>query len=299
MTDDATITTPGSIAVDENGKATLLLRLAGPLQSWGISSRYASRDTGSEPSKSGVIGILAAALGLPRETDLSRVPLPNVAAPVDLTRLRMGVRVDNEGVPGYDFQTVGGGNDDPGIAQARDTPKAIARRLSDRAAGRLGNKGAISISNRYFLQDAVFLVGLEGDDVTALRALDRALRRPVFPIGLGRRSYVPSCPVALPDDIGGGVRPMPLEQAIGSEPWPVDGRRIRPDWRSSGPRQLRTVIEATAGEDGIIRNDQPVGAAFHTRVFGPRAVIYGTVPEPPRAERLDGGDHTGRMEGVA
>ena len=259
------------------GKATLLLRLAGPLQSWGISSRYASRDTGAEPSKSGVIGILAAALGLPRETDLSAVPIPG-SGPFDLTRLRMGVRVDCEGVPGYDFQTVGGGDDHPGIAQARDTPKAIARRLSDRAAGRLGNKGAISISNRYFLQDAVFLVGLESDDSEVLRELDLAVRRPVFPIGLGRRSYVPSCPVGLS---GGGVRPVPLEAALAAECWPIDGRSVRPDWRRAGPRPLRTVIEARPGEDGIIRNDQPVGAAFLTRVFGPRAVIYGDLKRPP------------------
>lgn len=266
---------------NEAGRVTLLLRLAGPLQSWGISSRYASRDTGAEPSKSGVIGILAAALGLPRDTDLSRVRLPRVADPVDLTRLRMGVRVDNEGVPGYDFQTVGGGDDHPGIAQARDTPKAIARRLSDRAAGRIGNKGAISISNRYFLQDAVFLVGLEGDDIEVLHELDLAIRQPVFAIGLGRRSYVPSCPVGLP---GGGVRERRLEHALRAEAWPVDERHVRPDWRSLGERRLRTVIEAVPGEDGIIRNDQPVGAAFLTRVFGPRAVRYSTMPPPGSAD---------------
>ena len=279
----------------ETGRATLLLRLAGPLQSWGISSRYASRDTGAEPSKSGVIGILAAALGLPRETDLSAVRIAG-NGPFDLTRLRMGVRVDCEGVPGYDFQTVGGGDDHPGIAQARDTPKAIARRLSDRAAGRLGNKGAISISNRYFLQDAVFLVGLESDDAELLRELDLAVRQPVFPLGLGRRSYVPSCPVGLPR---GGMRLVPLDDALGLEPWPIDGRSVRPDWRSSGPRMLRTVIEARPGEDGIIRNDQPVGAAFHTRVFGPRAVVYGRIPaaavDEVDRERQDG---TAR-EGVA
>ncbi len=273
--------------------ATLLLRLAGPLQSWGISSRYASRDTGAEPSKSGVIGILAAALGLPRGTDLSAVRISG-SEPFDLTRLRMGVRVDCEGVPGYDFQTAGGGDDDPGIAMARDTPKAIARRIADRRAGGRSNKGAISISNRYFLQDAVFLVGLESGEVEVLRRVDAALRKPVFPIGLGRRSYVPSCPVGLP---GGGVRPVPLDDALAAEPWPVDGRPVRPDWRSSGSRMLRTVIEAKAGEDGIIRNDQPIGAAFLTRVFGPRAVIYDTIERPlGAADRAAG---TVGIEGTA
>lgn len=43
--------------------STLLMRLAGPLQSWGTTSRFDQRDTGKEPSKSGVIGLMAAALG--------------------------------------------------------------------------------------------------------------------------------------------------------------------------------------------------------------------------------------------
>ena len=46
--------------------STLLLRLAGPMQSWGTQSRFTIRDSGLEPSKSGVIGLLCAALGKPR-----------------------------------------------------------------------------------------------------------------------------------------------------------------------------------------------------------------------------------------
>lgn len=43
--------------------ATLLLRLAAPLQSWGSDSKFETRKTGREPTKSGVVGLLAAALG--------------------------------------------------------------------------------------------------------------------------------------------------------------------------------------------------------------------------------------------
>ena len=46
--------------------ATLLLRLAAPLQSWGADSKFETRKTNREPTKSGVIGLLAAALGLRR-----------------------------------------------------------------------------------------------------------------------------------------------------------------------------------------------------------------------------------------
>src|SRR3990172_4719032 len=49
-----------------NRMPTLLLRLVGPMQSWGTTSRFDQRDTGKEPSKSGVIGLLAAALGIDR-----------------------------------------------------------------------------------------------------------------------------------------------------------------------------------------------------------------------------------------
>ena len=72
--------------------STLLLRLAGPMQSWGTQSRHSLRDTGQEPSKSGVIGLVAAALGRPRDRDIS-----------DLAGLRMGVRVDHEGRVSKDF----------------------------------------------------------------------------------------------------------------------------------------------------------------------------------------------------
>lgn len=54
--------------------ATLLLRLAAPLQSWGADSKFETRKTNREPTKSGVIGLLAAALGLRR--DDARRPCP-------------------------------------------------------------------------------------------------------------------------------------------------------------------------------------------------------------------------------
>lgn len=49
---------------------TLLLRLSAPLQSWGSGSMYDSRDTDYMPTKSGVLGMLAAALGRKRDESL-------------------------------------------------------------------------------------------------------------------------------------------------------------------------------------------------------------------------------------
>jgi CRISPR system Cascade subunit CasD len=103
--------------------STLLLRLQGPMQSWGTQSRFRDRDTGREPSKSGVIGLICAALGRPREAEIA-----------DLAGLLMGVRVDREGVLHLDYHT----------------------------AQQTGERGAV-ISPRAYLSDAAFLVGLEGD----------------------------------------------------------------------------------------------------------------------------------------
>ena len=69
-------------------------RLAGPLQSWGSRSRFVRRETEKAPTKSGVLGLVAAAKGI-RRTD----PLES------LLGLRFGVRVDQPGQLVRDFQT--------------------------------------------------------------------------------------------------------------------------------------------------------------------------------------------------
>ena len=74
--------------------ATLLIPLVGPMQSWGTRSRFDHRDTEREPSKSGVIGLVCAAIGRDRNEPID-----------DLRMLRMGVRCDREGKLAKDFQT--------------------------------------------------------------------------------------------------------------------------------------------------------------------------------------------------
>ena len=135
--------------------AVLLLELSGPLQSWGDSSRYVKRGTRWEPTKSGVVGMLASALGRSREDGVD-----------DLSSLEFGVRLDQPGSLLVDFQT--------------------ERPLGD------SNK-AMPLSYRYYLADAKFLVALAGD-ASWLRELDDALRHPNWPLFLGRRSCPPDMP---------------------------------------------------------------------------------------------------------
>lgn len=75
--------------------STLLLRFAGPMQAWGADSRFDVCRTNREPTKSGVIGLLAAALGWRRDAPLD-----------DMEALQFGVRVDREGVLLRDFHMV-------------------------------------------------------------------------------------------------------------------------------------------------------------------------------------------------
>ncbi len=162
--------------------ATLLLRFAAPLQAWGTDSKFETRDTGREPSKSGVVGLLASALGY-RRSESEKL--------TELNKLKFGIRVDREGKQLRDFH------------MARD------------------NKASY-LTHRYYLSDAVFLIGLEGDE-KLLHDLEYALSHPAFPLFLGRRSCPPTPPICL------GIRELPLIEALRNEPLLVNNpsKRIR------------------------------------------------------------------------
>ncbi|MCK1816236.1 type I-E CRISPR-associated protein Cas5/CasD [Streptomyces sp. XM4011] len=154
--------------------SVLLLRLAGPLQSWGSAARFTRRTTENAPTKSGVIGLLAGAQGRSRESDLT-----------DLAALRFGVRIDQPGARLRDFHT----------AHHADSGKSMP------------------LSERFYLTDAVFVAGVEGDDLL-LDELYAALRAPHFLPYLGRRS----CPPSRPVDMGRPVRGR-LEETLRDARW--------------------------------------------------------------------------------
>lgn len=189
------------------------------MQSWGTSSRFTERDTRLEPSKSGVIGLLCAALGKPRLERADEDGLPRLST---LAGLRMGVRVDRPGKVGVDFQTAGGGN------------------LGHRQYGviKADGSGLESVMSwRYYLQDASFLVGLESEDHNLLQRLHEALRHPVWPLYLGRKSYVPSTPVFVPDGLRDGDLLTVLADGV-QERVPVildDPTGMGEEWREDVP----------------------------------------------------------------
>ena len=137
--------------------SVLLLQLAGPMQAWGDSSRFVRRNTNKEPTKSGVIGLLAAAQGRNREDPIE-----------DLLMLTFGVRIEQAGHIIRDFQT----------EKSLDGQKIMP------------------LTNRYYLSDAKFLVALQSSQ-ELLESLDAALSSPRWPLYLGRRSCPVTQPVSL------------------------------------------------------------------------------------------------------
>lgn len=195
--------------------STLLIRLAAPLQSWGTDSKFDIRQTGREPSKSGVVGLLAAALGWKRDADLS-----------ELNKLRFGVRVDQEGQEVKDFH--------------------MARKMEK------GKLAASYLTYRYYLSDAVFLVGLESEDRMMLENLEAALKEPVFPLFLGRRSCPPSMPLVI------GIREKELVSALQSEPW-MASEYMQKKLTNNGSRswELRLKTDSIDGTEGGRIKDVP------------------------------------------
>lgn len=214
--------------------ATLLLRLAAPLQAWGADSKFETRKTAREPTKSGVIGLLAAALGLRRdETE----PLTRLA------QLRFGVRVEREGQLLVDYHT--------------------ANREEDRKKGK-----APYVTYRHYLEDAVFLVGLESEDTALLQELAEALTHPVFPLYLGRRACPPTLPLCL------GLREQGLVEALQAEPVLCPG----------GPKPTRIVADAAPQEPGAVpQRDVPLSYDPRHRQYGYRSAREISLRQPAGA----------------
>ncbi|MEV7287146.1 type I-E CRISPR-associated protein Cas5/CasD [Streptomyces sp. NPDC093252] len=270
----------------------LLVRLAGPLQSWGITSRFARRDTHNRPTKSGVIGLCAAALGLPREEPLG-----------ELAEVLFGVRADRPGTSLRDYHTVGGGRyplrprdlitDHQRAARATPTASPLPPAHDAPGSGAFGraeleawygspkyvtadpDTGALVsaevrrhslITERWYLADAAFLVGLEHPDIALLERVAHALEHPRRLLWLGRKACPPS------GDLAVGIVPGPLLTAFethallpdavgpGGEPRAA-GAGVRPWAWIESPRPLPGAAPLS---------DQPVHFGADGAAHGPR-----------------------------
>jgi len=232
----------------------LLVRVEGPLQSWGLRARWDVRDSSQEPTKSGVVGLIAAALGYSRDD-------PRIVGELE-EGLEMGVRVEQEGSPLEDYHTVTGflPMAEGGFKYGGGGKKSLEKLERDPLA-----TATTIVSIRRYLMDASFLIALGGRSAESPEILGRcasALKNPVWPLFLGRRACVPSRPVfeALTDQYAG------IEDALRRHPWSVLGAGAAPRFQNANA-QLRMVVEHP---EGAGRDDRR--RASEGRLYGRRFV---------------------------
>jgi len=214
--------------------STLLLRLAAPMQSWGVDSKFDRRGTERLPTKSGVVGLIAAALGRRRNESLE-----------DLQALRFGVRADREGVLLRDYHTA-------------------------------KSEVAAYVTHRYYLSDAVFLAGLEGDEAL-LEEIEGAINSPAFPLFLGRRACPPDGQLSL-----GIRRGKHLFEALREEPRLADDRLRR---KADPEVSLHIVTDGTKQDaNGYFQRDVPLSFDQTHRQFGFRRVNVSGVLVPSSSD---------------
>lgn len=179
------------------GRSTAVLKLSGPFMAWGLDANWETRPTLPRPTKSGVLGMVANAMGRDRADEIT-----------DLLTLRFSVRADRPGHLVQDDQTAGGGYFPPMAADFAVDPVLANKphtwmygvprgpqRLPD---GRLvapwkpTDRGTVMLSKTY-IADAAFLCGLTGDS-DLVDEVAEALENPQRLLYLGRRSCVLDSP---------------------------------------------------------------------------------------------------------
>jgi CRISPR system Cascade subunit CasD len=222
----------------------LLLYLDGPMQAWGHASRFNRRTTLPYPTRSGVTGMLCAALGIDRA---DRDALARFAGlEMEIVALSRGVVVRGPGAKSTgrpsrwsDYHTVGGGYD------LKTHRQFMARKANEAAPDTV-------VTYREYLADARFGVLIAGE-AWLLESCERALRDPVWGIWLGRKCCVPASLVCQ------GIF-ADRDAAI---------NRLK---ELSGGRLIRRVAEVRRFDDGTdTLMDVPV--SFVDREFRPRRVL--------------------------
>lgn len=169
---------------DSTSRAFAIL-LDGPMQSWGSSSRFTRRETEAFPTKSALIGLLAAAAGIDKyATDEADKLAPFSALRLCVYRLprKAGSLVGRLS----DFHTVGGGYD----AKASAFDKmSIPRKASG------GASANAVITHRTYLTEARFIASFEGEMKTIAAAV-RHLENPVWGVWFGRKTCLPAMPLS-------------------------------------------------------------------------------------------------------
>lgn len=225
---------------------TVLLKFSGPLQSWGTNSHFETRHTDDHPSKSGVIGMIAAGLGCSRNDEemLSQ-----------LNKLEFAVRVDQTGQILRDYHT--------------------AKKYKPN-----GDLDRTYVTNRYYLQDAVFLVALSSDDDELIETVIDAVKRPYFQQFLGRRALPPTA------DLFQGVVDGNAITVLKEYPWQAA------EWyRKRHHEKIHIYADATLIPEAAtrIRNDEAKSFSQKKgRKFSPRMEAHTVIDAFPEETGASG-----------
>ncbi len=262
-----------------SGCNTIFLRLEGPLQSWGDTSKFVMRRTMEAPTKSGIIGLICCAMGRDRQYVVQE-PIPgeelrplasrlveqrkeNANEPrralVDLLNtLCMGVRVDRTGVHWWDYHSVG-----------------AAIGMTTAAGGVKTEAQGTVIKRLEYLADASFLVALQGDPAL-IDTVAAALASPKWALYLGRKSCPPSVPLLCrPRDGESWTNPMfvgdGLDKALSVVPWHPRHAGEEPPGKGKLPCVIewrKSDSQPTAPHDAEVWYDVPYSfdpPAHHAR----------------------------------
>lgn len=155
----------------------LMIRLYGPLASWGDIAVGEQRPTHGHPTKSAIFGLVAAALGIRRDEEEKHLGLVNGYS--------MAVRVDSEGALLRDYHTI------------QVPPPQRGRRYFTRRdeMGVPSYSMNTILSQRDYRVDAHYTIAIcERNAPYPLSELVTTLEKPHYTLYLGRKS----CPLAFP-----------------------------------------------------------------------------------------------------
>lgn len=233
---------------------TLAIYLDAPMQSWGASSKFQFRETGAFPTKSALVGILAAACGINKHAPDEAKKL----APLTALKLTV-VKIEKIDIPTSrltDFHTVGGGYDKKASLREK---MSIPKKASGAPFGTV-------ITRRSYLTDAAFVALFEGD-ATTLEKLQTALLDPVWGVWFGRKTCLPATP--LTPTLGESP-----QQALDTLCQTIPALKSRP--LAEFEYQTETHPSDNAEDGRFFQSDQPIAFGDH----------QGPVPAPYRARGI-------------
>ena len=239
----------------------LALYLRAPLQSWGASSKFGDRGTRDAPTRSGLLGLLAAACGIDKNDEVrDREWLARAA------KLSMSILAFRRGDRMADYHTVGGGFDEKDPWRKRMIPISAD-----------GKNRRPNVTHREYLADSVFGTVVSGND-ELVAEMASGVVNPVWGVWLGRKSCIPTEPILAgvfdSDEAAREALLARLRSSLERGGVKVAGKE--------GDGVAFSVMEAVPGEADETILDVPV--SFARREFHARGIVRSPLTEAPSTE---------------